>query len=457
MSAGHREPRPAAVALGPDQRQRGHGRVAAPGPAGGFLAAALPRRAVAGWAGRPGRDRGVPGGRSAGADRRAAVSASPAAGGPDLARRAALAGGRGRRPAWYLDRRGEQRAAACPRPASAGGPGKGRDARARRRRPARAARPVRRRLRERRRRRPDGVAARGRGAGDAAAAGLVRWPGPGGTVHGCPGSHRARRLHDDSHRRQRPARVRGLHARKRWRAPRARDTGPHDQRGTHRPDRVVQRRRAVPRVRNAGCAARDRGHDAGAWLMPRTDPAQWPGLLEPAIGYALAAVQAVTPDLLPHPTPCRGWNVGMLLRHATESLTALQEGIDAGRIGLSPAPDDPAGEPAQLFRDRASRFLSVWAGVVRTGAVRTDAARSDAARTDAARSDAAGTGTGCAESAQAETAGTECAQAGAGDWAEIIAIADRRLTLGVMTGVGAFELAVHGWDLSRACGRCQPI
>jgi len=186
--------------------------------------------------------------------------------------------------------------------------------------------------------------------------------------------------------------------------------------------------------------------------MPRTDPAQWPGLLEPAIGYALAAVQAVTPDLLPHPTPCRGWNVGMLLRHATESLTALQEGIDAGRIGLSPAPDDPAGEPAQLFRDRASRFLSIWAGVVRTGAARTDAARSDAAR-----SDAAGTGTGCAESAQAETAGTECAQAGAGDWAEIIAIADRRLTLGVMTGVGALEMAVHGWDLSRACGRCQPI
>ena len=196
--------------------------------------------------------------------------------------------------------------------------------------------------------------------------------------------------------------------------------------------------------------------------MPRTDPAQWPGLLEPAIGYALAVVQAVTPELLPHPTPCRGWNVGMLLRHATESLAALQEGIDAGRIGLSPAPDDPAGEPAQLFRDRASRFLSVWTSTVRTGAARPGAARPDAARTDAggtdaARADAAETGTGRAESAQAETAGTECAQAGAGDWSEIIAIADRRLSLGMMTGVGALEMAVHGWDLSRACGRCQPI
>ena len=196
--------------------------------------------------------------------------------------------------------------------------------------------------------------------------------------------------------------------------------------------------------------------------MPRTGPAQWPGLLEPAIGYALAVVQAVTPELLPHPTPCRGWNVGMLLRHATESLAALQEGIDAGRIGLSPAPDDPAGEPAQLFRDRASRFLSVWTSTVRTGAARPGAARpgaarSGAARTDAGGTDAAETGTGRAESAQAETAGTECAQSGADDWSDIIAIADRRLTLGVMTGVGALEMAVHGWDLSRACGVCQPI
>ena len=37
--------------------------------------------------------------------------------------------------------------------------------------------------------------------------------------------------------------------------------------------------------------------------MPRTGPAQWPGLLEPAIGYALAAVQAVTPELLPEGRP----------------------------------------------------------------------------------------------------------------------------------------------------------
>lgn len=155
------------------------------------------------------------------------------------------------------------------------------------------------------------------------------------------------------------------------------------------------------------------------------DPAQWPGLLEPAISYAMVTVQAVTPELLPHPTPCQGWDVGMLLRHATESLAALQEGIDAGRIGLGPGPDEKAGDPAALFRDRAVRFLSAWTRIAQTSP--TGAAR------------------------------TETAQASADDCPEIIAIADRRLTLGLMTGVGALEMAVHGWDLSRACGRRQPI
>lgn len=139
--------------------------------------------------------------------------------------------------------------------------------------------------------------------------------------------------------------------------------------------------------------------------------ATWPRLLEPAVGYALAVVQAITPDLLPQPTPCAGWDVRMLLRHASESLAALHEGIDAGQIGLRPVPDDPAGDPAQVFRYRASRLLSTQAGASPPGA----------------------------------------------DVEEAIAIADRQLTLGVLIGVGALELAVHGWDLSRACGRREPI
>jgi hypothetical protein len=39
----------------------------------------------------------------------------------------------------------------------------------------------------------------------------------------------------------------------------------------------------------------------------------------------------------------------------------------------------------------------------------------------------------------------------------VIAIADRCVTLHILADLGALELAVHGWDISRAAGRCRPI
>src|SRR5260370_25251088 len=86
------------------------------------------------------------------------------------------------------------------------------------------------------------------------------------------------------------------------------------------------------------------------------------GLLESAIGYALGTVQAVTPDLLSRPTPCRGWDLRMLLRHACESLAALGEGVQGGQVGLGPSADDDnaAADPARAFRDRASLLLGAW-------------------------------------------------------------------------------------------------
>ncbi|MGH3301328.1 MAG: maleylpyruvate isomerase N-terminal domain-containing protein [Streptosporangiaceae bacterium] len=46
-------------------------------------------------------------------------------------------------------------------------------------------------------------------------------------------------------------------------------------------------------------------------------------LLEQAVGYARESVAVVTPDLLDRPTPCRDWDLAMLLRHGCESLAAL--------------------------------------------------------------------------------------------------------------------------------------
>ena len=100
--------------------------------------------------------------------------------------------------------------------------------------------------------------------------------------------------------------------------------------------------------------------------MTQAGPAAWPEeaarLLEPSISYALGVVLAVTPELLSRPTPCREWNLRMLLRHACESLAALGEGLQGGRMGLAPGAEDGdlVADPARAFRDRAARLLDAW-------------------------------------------------------------------------------------------------
>ena len=79
-------------------------------------------------------------------------------------------------------------------------------------------------------------------------------------------------------------------------------------------------------------------------------PAEGTWLLEPSISYALAVVAAVTPEFLSRPTPCREWDLRMLLRHGCESLAAIGAGIEAGQVGLNPAAedDDLVADPARF-------------------------------------------------------------------------------------------------------------
>ena len=60
------------------------------------------------------------------------------------------------------------------------------------------------------------------------------------------------------------------------------------------------------------------------------------GLLERALAYCLGAVEAVTPALLPRPTPCGNWDLRGLLHHLNGSLAALY-----GRHSLKLAPTNP--------------------------------------------------------------------------------------------------------------------
>jgi uncharacterized protein (TIGR03086 family) len=134
------------------------------------------------------------------------------------------------------------------------------------------------------------------------------------------------------------------------------------------------------------------------------------GLLERALGYTLGSLQGVTAPALSRPTPCAGWDLRTLLAHMDDSLAALHEAatvgavdaVHAGGTGGARGGDDPVAR----LRDRACRLLGAWMAV--TGDVE-------------------------------------------------VSVADRRLTTGLVTGVGALEVVVHGWDVARACGRNRPI
>src|SRR5689334_6315598 len=84
-------------------------------------------------------------------------------------------------------------------------------------------------------------------------------------------------------------------------------------------------------------------------------------LLERAITYTLGCLHLVRPDALTRPTPCREWNLRALLRHLNDSLAALHEAVDVGRVDLEPVTGiDPAVDPVAALRARAGHLLGAW-------------------------------------------------------------------------------------------------
>jgi uncharacterized protein (TIGR03086 family) len=135
------------------------------------------------------------------------------------------------------------------------------------------------------------------------------------------------------------------------------------------------------------------------------------GLLERALAYSLGSVAAVTPALLPRPTPCGEWDLRGLLHHLNDSLAALHEAAHGGRVALDPAAVDdiPAADPVRTFRERAVRLLGAWSGTV------------------------------------------------GDDHDRVVLVGDLPLAAGMVAATGAVELAVHGWDVSQSCGQHRPI
>lgn len=138
---------------------------------------------------------------------------------------------------------------------------------------------------------------------------------------------------------------------------------------------------------------------------------QGKGLLERAIGYTRRVAFGVNPDHLSAPTPCHGWDLYMLLGHLNDSLATLHDGIDRRCLELEQEPKTSTSQQDVLivFRRRIRLLLEVWIG----------------------SGDDGDDGT--------------------------IAVAGWPLHGVVLANTGALEIAVHGWDIAKACGMNLPI
>lgn len=127
-------------------------------------------------------------------------------------------------------------------------------------------------------------------------------------------------------------------------------------------------------------------------------------LLERAVGYALGSLHEVTPESMAGPTPCAGWTLHRLMAHLDDGLQALYGALDEGAVDVEPIVQETC--PVAVLQARASGLL---------GALSAPGGR------------------------------------------EAVRIGGCELTTALVAGCGALELAVHGWDIARACGVRHPL
>ncbi|TDC80809.1 TIGR03086 family metal-binding protein [Actinomadura sp. 7K507] len=136
-------------------------------------------------------------------------------------------------------------------------------------------------------------------------------------------------------------------------------------------------------------------------------------MLERAIDYTLGCLVEIGERSLSWPTPCAGWDLRALLLHVDDSLDALGTAIRTGGISVSPVPAPFRHDPVRAedlvasLRGRARTVLGAWTA--------------------------------------------------AGDGDRPLAIGGLPLMACSTAGIGAIEVAVHGWDIYCALGLRRPI
>ncbi|WP_046471525.1 TIGR03086 family metal-binding protein [Allosalinactinospora lopnorensis] len=131
-------------------------------------------------------------------------------------------------------------------------------------------------------------------------------------------------------------------------------------------------------------------------------------LLERATGYTLGSLNLITAGALGHPTPCPDWELGALLEHMDDSMAALYKAADTGLVDPTPlyGGSAPAAGTAAMVRERAHQLLGALTRA---------------------------------------------------DGSAVVSVAGCPLTIRIVAGAGAIEVAVHGWDVARACGHDRPV
>ena len=132
-------------------------------------------------------------------------------------------------------------------------------------------------------------------------------------------------------------------------------------------------------------------------------------LLRSAVGYALAASGSASSARLAAPTPCAGWDLGILLAHVADSMGVLSDAIAAGPAAPAQPPGAglSGGDPLAMLRCRAAGLLAA------------------------------------------------CAKAGPDE--RLVVIGDRWLPASMTAVAGALEITVHGWDIAASCGSLRPV
>ena len=141
--------------------------------------------------------------------------------------------------------------------------------------------------------------------------------------------------------------------------------------------------------------------------MTTASPPAAVAVLDSAVTWTHSCLQLARTRPLDLPTPCAEWDLGRLLAHMDDSLVAIGEAAELGRVSVTerPGPVDPDLLVDRIVQ-RACHTRAAWLRRLTSAPV------------------------------------------GVGD-----------LSLGrdTLVLVGALEITVHGWDVSRACGDPRPI